>query len=146
MVDALRRARGWLRTTGVLVDLHPTSAVAKVLVGDLIAGPLQTGSAPTRHQAATDAIASVVREQLFTRVDELEFEHSTYAETLDELEEHILEDWRESRIGDDTMARAQALLRDTPGLRPRVLERVSASKLLPRGDSATFTARDAKLR
>ena len=130
MVDALRRAQGWLRRTGVLVDLHPTSAIAVVMVGDTIAGPLQTGSALTRHQAATDAIASVVRERLFTQDDELEFEHSTYAETLEELQEHILEDWRESRIGDDTMARAKALLRDTPGVRPRVRERVSASRLL----------------
>src|SRR6187431_2002135 len=110
MVDALRRAQGWLRRTGVVVDLHPTSAIAVVMVGDTIAGPLQTGSASTRHQAATDAIASVVRERLFTQDDELEFEHSTYAETLEELQEHILEDRRESRIGDDTMVRAQTLL------------------------------------
>jgi hypothetical protein len=133
MVDALRRARGWLRRTGFLVDLHPTSAIATVVVGDTIAGLLQTGSAPTRHQEATDAIASVVRERLFTQDDEMEFEFSTYAETLEELQEHILEDRRESRIGDDTMLRAQALLDNAPGVRPRVRERVSASRLLPRG-------------
>jgi hypothetical protein len=133
MVDALRLARGWLRRTGFLVDLHPTSAIAAVVVGDTIAGPLQTGSAPTRHQEATDAIASVVRERLFTQDDEMEFEFSTYADTLEELQQHILEDRRESRIGDDTMGRAQALLHNVPGVRPRVRERVSASRLLPRG-------------
>jgi len=133
MVDALRRARGWLRRTGFLIDLHPTSAIATVMVGDTIAGPLQAGSAPTRHQAATDAIASVVRERLFTQDDEMEFEHSTYAETIEELQEHIVEDWCEGRIGDDTMTRAKALLRDTPGVRPRVRERVSASRLLRLG-------------
>ena len=124
----------------------PTSAIAVVMVGDTIAGPLQTGSALTRHQAATDAIASVVRERLFTQDDELEFEHSTYAETLEELQEHILEDWRESRIGDDTMARAKALLRDTPGVWPRVREWVSGSRLLRLGSSAGSAARDAELR
>jgi len=133
MVDALRRARGWLRRTGFLIDLHPTSAVAAVVVGGTIAGPLQTGSAPTRHQEATDAIASVVRERLFTLDDEMDFEFSTYADTLEELQEHILEDRRESRIGDDTMVRAQVLLDNAPGVRPRVRERVSASRLLPRG-------------
>jgi hypothetical protein len=134
MVDALRRARRWLRRTGFLVDLHPTSAAAVVIVGDTIAGPLQTGSAPSRHQAASDAITSVVRESLYTKDDEMEFEHSTYAETLEELQEHVLEDWCEGRIGDDTMARARALLQDAPGVRPRVRERVSASRLLPRGN------------
>ena len=133
MVDALRRARGWLRRTGLLIDLHPTSEVATVVVGDTIAGPLQTGSAPARHQAATGAIASVVRDRLFTKDDETEFDHSTYAATLEELQQHILEDRRESRIGDDTMARAKALLRKVPGVRPRVRERVTASRLLPRG-------------
>jgi hypothetical protein len=63
----------------------------------------------------------------------MEFEFSTYADTLDELQEHILEDRRESRIGDDTMVRAQALLHRAPGVRPRVRETVSASRLLPRG-------------
>ena len=134
MVDALRRVRGGLRRTGFLVDLHPTSAVAVVIVGDTIAGPLQTGSAPSRHQAATDAITEVLHERLYTKDDEMEFEHSTYAETLDELQEHIVEDWCEGRIGDETMARARALLRDAPGVRPRVRERVSASRLLPRGN------------
>jgi len=134
MVDALRRARGWLRRTGFLVDLHPTSAVAVVIVGDTIAGPLETGSAPSRHQAATDAITSVLRERLYTKDDEMEFEHSTYAKTLEELQEHIVEDWCEGRIGDDTMARARALIGDAPGVRPRVRERVSASLLLPRGN------------
>jgi hypothetical protein len=134
MVDALRLARSWLRRTGFLVDLHPTAAVAVVIVGDTIAGPLQPGSAPSRHQAATDAITSVLRERLYARDDEIEFEHSTYAESLEELQEHIVEDWCEGRIGDDTMARAGALLRLAPGVRPRVRERVSASRLLPRGD------------
>jgi hypothetical protein len=114
--------------------MHPTSEVAIVLVGDTIAGPLQTGSAPSRHQAATDAITSVLRERQYTKDDEMQFEYSTYAETLGELQEHIIEDWCEGRIGDDTMTRARALLGDAPGVRPRVRERVSASRLLPRGN------------
>jgi hypothetical protein len=104
------------------------------MVGDTIAGRLQTGSAPSRHQAATDAIASVLREGLFTIDDQMEFEHSTYAATLQELQEFIVEDWCEARIGDATMARAEALLRDARGVKPRVRERVSASRLLPRND------------
>jgi len=76
----------------------------------------------------------VLRERLYTKDDEMEFEHSTYAKTLEELQEHIVEDWCEGRIGGDTMARARALLGDAPGVRPRVRERVSASLLLPRGN------------
>jgi hypothetical protein len=129
MVDALKRVRGWLAPHGVVVDFHPTALVATILVGDAVAGPIDPGGATDRHQAATDAIASTVETGIFAIEDSLAFEFSTWADSLEELNEHILEDWREARIGDETLAQARALLAAEPRAKVRVRERVSAVRL-----------------
>lgn len=131
MVDALRRARELVTPTGCVIDLHPTSAAALILVGDAVGGLVDTGGAKGRHQAATDAVAAAVRDGLFTLDDTTEFAFSVYGDTLDELQQHIHDDWCEGHIGDATFARAQAILRTTPGTRPRVRERVVISRLVP---------------
>src|SRR5687768_4751962 len=131
MVNALRRARELVATTGCVIDLHPTSAAALILVGDAVGGPVDTGGAKGRHQAATDAVAAAVRERLFILDDTTEFAFSVYGDTLDELQEHIHDDWCEGHIGDVTFAKAQALVRAAPGRRPHVRERVVINRLHP---------------
>lgn len=130
MVDALRRARELLKTTGCVIDLHPTAAPALVLVGDAVAGEVDTGNAKVRHQSATDAVAAAIRLGLLALVDTTEFDFSIYADSLDELQEHIHEDWREGNIGNVTYGRAEALLKGTPAQRPRVRERIVINFLL----------------
>ena len=129
MVDALKRVRDWMAPGGVIIDIHPTATVAVIIIGDVVAGPIDPGGAAERHQAATDAIASAVAARLFTIEDALEFDFSTDADSLDELDEHINEDWREARIGERTLARARELVRDEPRARVRVRERVAAARL-----------------
>ncbi len=130
MVDALRRASELVRPTGCVIDLHPTSAPALVLIGDSISGHVDTGGAKARHQAATDAVATAVRSRLFVVADTGEFDFSVYADTLDELQQHIHDDWREGHIGDVTFAHSLAILRAT-AQRPRVRERVVINRLQP---------------
>lgn len=132
MVDALKRTRSWLRPGAPLVDLHPMAAPALVIVGDTIAGPIDNGAAPARHQAATDAIAEAVNNGLFRIGDTIEFDFSTYADTLDELQDYIVSEWREGRIGDTTMMRARQL-GPSADRKPRARERVSASRLVAVG-------------
>ena len=129
MVDALKRVRDWIAPRGCIVDFHPTAAVAAIIVGDIVAGPIDPGGATARHQAASDAIAVAVALRLYEIEDSLAFDFSTYADSLDELNDHILEDWREARIGDETLARARALLAAEPRAKVRVRERVSAMRL-----------------
>lgn len=131
MVDALKRARELITTSGYVVDLHPTAAPALVLAGETIAGEVDTGNAKVRHQNATDAIAAAVRLRLFEVTDTSEFDFSIYADTLDELQQHIHDDWREGNIGNVTFDRAQALLKAAPGTRPRVRERIVINLLKP---------------
>lgn len=131
MVDALRRARDLARPEGCVVDLHPTAARATVFVGERVAGMVDTGDAPARHQAASDAIDTVVRQGLYVAERALEFDHHLYADTLDELQEHIVEDWRDARIGDETMAHARRLLAEMPDARVYVRERILVTRLRP---------------
>ncbi|HUE90314.1 MAG TPA: hypothetical protein VMO26_29880 [Vicinamibacterales bacterium] len=133
MVDALRRAREMTRPDGCVIDLHPTAERAGVLVGNTAAGVVSAGDAPERHQAASDAIDTVVAGGLFVLQRGFEFDFSVYADTIDELQEHILEDWRNARIDDETMARARMLLKAAPTIRPRVRERIRITHLRPTG-------------
>ena len=129
MVDALRMARQWLVPAGHIVDFHPTAAIATIHVGGSEAGPVDQGRASARHQAATDAIATAIGDRLLTLQDALEFEFWLHADSLEELDAHIRDNWRDSRIGSATLARARELQRqlDTPLVSVR--ERVVATRL-----------------
>jgi hypothetical protein len=131
MVDALRRAHELVRQSGCVIDLHPTAAPALVLVGDAVAGEVDTGHAKVRHQSATDAVAAAIRLKLFTRDASAEFDYSIYADSVEELQQHIHDDWREGHIGNVTYGRAEALLQRAAGQRPRVRERVVINRLRP---------------
>src|SRR5690349_13843038 len=132
MVDALKRARQWVTDSGCVVDLHPTAAAALVLVGHQVGGEVHNGNARDRHQAATDAISAAIRDRLFTLESSTEFDYSVYADSLEELQQHIHDEWREGHIGEMTFAHSQALLRADPTQKPRVRERVSAWRLVPK--------------
>jgi hypothetical protein len=131
MVDALKRARQWLTDVGCVIDMHPTAAPALVLVGHLVGGEVDNGTAKDRHQAATDAISAAIRDRFFTLESSTEFDYCVYADSLEELQQHIHDEWREGHIGDMTFANSQTLLRADPTQKPRVRERVSASRLVP---------------
>lgn len=131
MVDALRRARDLARPNGCIVDLHPTAVRATVYVNLTAAGSVDAGDAPERHQAASDAIETAIAERFFTVVRAFEFDYHVYAESLDELQEHIVEDWRDARISDETMTRARRLLAESPQSRVSVHERVRITLLRP---------------
>jgi len=131
MVDALRTAREWLVPSGCVIDLHPTAAIAAIHVGGIDAGPVDQGGAPARHQAATDAIATAIRDRLLTLQDALEFEFWLHADSLEALDAYIRENWRDSRIGSATMARARQLQRQLNTSVVSVRERVAATRLRP---------------
>ena len=132
MVDALRRAHSLVRGSGRVVDLHPTAEQAVVLVDDVAVGVVDAGDGPQRHQAATDAIEAAVAAGLFVVQRAFEFDFSVYADSIDELQEHIVEDWRDACISDEAMVRARRLLLETPTGRARVRERVRITHLEPR--------------
>jgi len=129
MVDALRRVHGMLKPSGFAVDIHPTADLAVILVGEAVAGVVESPAGSARHQAATDAIAAAEREGWFLVEEPSEFDFYTHGDTVEELRDFILANWRDAAIADETVARARALL--APGLTPRVRERVSIGRLVP---------------
>lgn len=129
MVDALRRAHRLLTPGGCVVDLHPTATHAAVEVGACRIGPVDAGDAPLRHAAAGVALAAAVNDGLFTVERSLDFTFYTYGDTIDELRDYIVDNWRNARIDDDTVKRTRQALRDRPGAKPRVLENVIITRL-----------------
>lgn len=129
MVDALRRAHRMVKPSGLVVDIHPTPHTAVILVGDTRAGIVASDAGAARHQAAADALATALRDRLYRRADATEFDFYTYADSIEELRDFILTNWRDSTIADDTIERARALRGN--GGRPRVRERVAMSRMEP---------------
>jgi len=121
MVDALHRAHRWLRPNGCVIDLHPASAVPTIDVGRQVIGEVHTPDGPARHAAADAALRDVIAAGFFVNAGWAEFEFYTWADTLDELREHIEDNWRDARLS----VHADATVLG----RPRACERVRITKL-----------------
>lgn len=133
MVDALRRARRLLTPDGLVIDLRPTASKVTVEVGDRVTGFVDGDAAYRRHAAAADAIASAVADRLFSIAATTTFDFFTYGDSIEELRDYILENWRDTAIAGDTIERTRAVARASPGVRPRVREHVEARRLLSAG-------------
>lgn len=137
MVDALRRARRWLKPDGCLIDLHPAQdvPVVEVLtadesfrVGDVVDASDAKGP-EGRHHAADLALAVALERQWFTLVRRSVFTFVTEADTTDEIEEHLRLKWRAASIETETRDRARTLLRDHAGATVRIVERVAIASM-----------------
>lgn len=133
MVDALRRVHRMVTPTGLVVDVHPTEVPAALYVEGRPVGDLDAADAPMRHAAADSAVPAAIDAGLFSEVASTEFEFFTYADTVEELRDHVAANWRNTRIGPETVARAQKALASAPaGTRPAVREHVRLTVLRPR--------------
>ena len=120
-----------LAPDGCVVDLHPTETLATVEAGRTVA-TLDAGDAPFRHAAASDAIATAVRERMFVAEGSLTFSFYTYGDSIDELRAFVAKTWRSTRIGPETVEQTRETLRHAPpGTRPRVREDVRITRLRP---------------
>lgn len=141
MVDALRRAHGWLRPTGCLVDIRPTAEPAhlEVLLAAGIVGAGRVGDVNevvgpnVRHARADAALAIAVDLRWFVPEMQLEFPFHRYAETVDEVRDHVRGEWMGASIDDAALQRAARLYTSEPGARLRVREQVGIGRLRPAG-------------
>ena len=132
MVDALRRAHQIVKADGLIVDVHPTAELAPVEVGTETTGHVDAGDAPQRHAAADAAARTAVDDGWFAIDAVARFNFYTYGDTIDELRDYIVANWRSARFSDETMARTRRALSLAPaGTRPRVLERARVTTLRP---------------
>jgi|SRR6516165_677599 hypothetical protein len=131
MVDALRRALRAVREDGILIDLHPTAAPSAVEVGGESVGYVSAGDAPLRHAAAGAALAQAIDLAWFHVEGSREFAFHTNADSIDELREYIVDNWRDGDIEEPVMSRAREKLAKSAGKSVRVVEQVVLTKLRP---------------
>ena len=132
MVHALHRAHALLAAGGCLIDLRPTSETARIEGDGVPIGRLDADGADRRHAAADAALAAVLAAGLFRADGEREFWFRTHADSIDQLREHVHGSWRDSRVGDALVARAQAVRRANPALALCIAEQLRITRLLPR--------------
>jgi hypothetical protein len=136
MVDALCRARLWLKPDGSLIDLRPAETIPEVLVGsaervDIVGVLTVEAERHQRHASADRALAEVLDRHLFVLEEARKFTFLTYADSADELRHHIASKWKQSRLDDATCLRTAAALRAYPGAQLRLRERVAIRRLKP---------------
>ena len=120
MVDALRRATRWLAPGGCVVDIHPDATPPAIEIDGRPAGRVDTADGPARHAAADAAVRTALANGWVVAERSGEFDFYTYADSVDELRDHIEENWRDARIVLDTAAAG----------RPRAREHVRIAKLV----------------
>lgn len=132
MVNALRRACRIVAPAGCVIDVHPTARPASLDVDGAPLGPLDAGDASERHAAADAALAICLGQVVFHVVTTAEFVFHTYGDTIEELRDHIAANWRTTRIRDEMVDRARAVIDAGPaGVRPRVTEQVRLTSVRP---------------
>jgi len=137
MVDALRRARRWLKPDGVLIDLRPTS---DLLIGVEVgaadgwtqAGLLTVEDARRARYAAADlSMVTALDRGWFALEHERRLDFLRYADSPDEMRDYIAGNWRQTSLGPETHARAVALHSRRPASRVRLVERLVMRSLRP---------------
>src|SRR5262245_2369753 len=131
MVDALRLAHELLTPDGVLIDFHPTASNVTVEVGARTTGFLDSGPARRRHAAASHALEAAVFQGLFSVAAHTSFDFLTYGDSIDELRDYVVENWRDTSFAAETVERTRVMLQEAPGVRPCVREHVQAARLSP---------------
>ena len=120
-----------VRSNGCIIDLHPTAIPAAVEIAGQWVGDIEADDAPRRHAAADAAVAEVLDAGLLTVERRREFTFYTYADSIEELRDHVAATWRNARIGDAVVQRARQALAGAPGARPRAREQVRLMRLRP---------------
>jgi hypothetical protein len=140
MVDALDRARHYLRPSGYLIDVHPTPDPAHLEVGPSAAaaddpvdvaavGDVDEWSGPqTRHARADAALAEAVARGWFAVEAQQEFQFRRYADSVSEMREHF-RTWKGAVLDEAAWRRAAALGRARPAAQLWLREQVSVARL-----------------
>lgn len=139
MVDALRRAHGWLQATGSLVDIRPTAEPAYLEVqlasGVVVAGRVSDVNDSTgpnaRHARADTALAVALERGWFVSELRLEFSFHRYADRIAEVRDHVRDDWIGASIDDEALERAARLQGSEPGARLRIREQIGIGRVRP---------------
>lgn len=114
MVHALERAHWLLKENGRLIDIHPLGEPPpiEVRLGSEIhhAGWLREEDDYVEYVQAGEALDEVVSRGLFVRERVDTFAHTTYADTLADLQCYLETEWHDAFIEDVVAGRIEALM------------------------------------
>lgn len=138
MVDALRRAGRWVTAPhGCVIDLRPAHVEPDLELGLSDGSVLRVGGLVVederrvRHRAAAAAVREVAATGLFTIHDELTFPFFYYADSAEELRDHIAAHWKHTQMDPPTVARTADAMAANPGARLWLREQVGIRTLRP---------------
>ena len=138
MVDALNRARRWLKaSSGRIIDLRPAHVVPLVELGlsngsiAPVGGLVVDDERHQRHLAADLAVLTVMRLGTLTMTADQEFSFYRYSDSADELRDYIATKWQHTHLDAATHARICQMMDASPGARLWLREQVKIRILLP---------------
>src|SRR3990170_3459136 len=136
MVHALAKIHSLLQPTGVLVDIHPTPEppAIQVRVGSKIhaAGWLREADDYVEYEEADRAIDEVIELGMFVLEQQGQFDFTTHAGSLKELQDHLEAEWKDAFIEDTTILTIEDFLRTRQRDKEILLrESVRISRLRP---------------
>lgn len=132
MVHALEESRRVLARNGRLIDIRPLSSYPPVVVitedGDKLAGRFNDSLGIPDDQAANNAIADAVRQGIFFKDAEEQFEFFYYWDTVEQMQAYVEDRWEGWVILENTIL--QNLSRIISESKGRVQMRVSLNMLI----------------
>lgn len=119
MVHALEKLHRLLGPGGCLIDIHPSSVPATVEVhaggSARAAGVVREPQGVLDYERAETALTDVVRRGLFAVEHQESFPFIRYADTLDELLDHLAETWKDASLDAATRSRVRSFVTDATG-------------------------------
>jgi hypothetical protein len=115
MVHALEKIHGLLQPGGMLIDIHPSpepSSIQVRIAGEMHdAGWLREADDYLAYEQADQALAQVIEGGWFSLERKKGFRFTTHAASLDDLRQHIEDEWQNAFIEDSTARWIEDLLR-----------------------------------
>lgn len=114
MVHALEIIHQLLRPRGKLIDIHPVGEPSPIEVRTggqkILAGWLTETDDFVEYKQADDALAQAIQRGWFLVERQTTFPFITHADSLDELREYLVKEWKDAILDDATARKVEELL------------------------------------
>ena len=112
-MHALETIHGLLKPGGRLIDIHPrglpTPLYALEAAESGLLGYIQETDDFIEYRQADDAIQNVLSRNMYDLMDEEVFSYSTYASSMEELNDHLKETWSDAIMESSIWEKAEQL-------------------------------------
>lgn len=96
-----------------LIDIHPIGELVEfhyaLNEGEHFLGYMQEADDYIEYRQAAEALETAINKDLFRLISKEEFEFRTYADSFDEMQAFLNDNWSDALIPDEVIARATTL-------------------------------------